>query len=142
MKRIISIIMIALSLFCTTIPVCAADMSADATGVMVPQFVGITFLNVNLTMSAQGCASATGFVRPSSSSYSSYLTLSIQRLTSTGWVTIKSWSGSAAGSSGVNLSGYYYVTSGTYRSCVTAYIYNSSSVLIDNATAYSAQKIY
>lgn len=131
-----------LLLSCATIPAYAVNTLESATGIVSSRFVGITFLNANLSIDAQGCTTSSGFVRPSSSSYTSYLTVSLQKNTSSGWITIKSWSGSGTGLSGVNLSGSYYVGSGTYRSCATASVYNSSGSLVDNETAYSSVKNY
>lgn len=142
MKKLITIIFSVFMLILVSAPVYAADSSVASAGLVSPQFIGIQSLSANLSIDSFGCTTSTGVLRPSSNSYTSYLTVSLQKYTASGWTTIKSWSGSATGLYGVTVTGSYYVASGTYREASTAYIYNSSGVLVDSATAYSATVTY
>lgn len=142
MKKIISIILIVFTLTVGTMPAFAASSPAPAATTISPNFTGISILSISLTINPGGLSTSTGSVRPSSSSYTSYLTVGLQKYTSSGWTTIKSWSGSGTGLSGAIAGGSYYVASSTYRSFSTATVYSSSGSLLDTETAYSAEKTY
>lgn len=142
MKKIISMFLLIGVLVLGTAPAFAAGKEYAASGVVSPRFTGISLLSANISIDSWGCATCTGKVVPSSSTYTSYLTVSLQQYLSGSWITIKSWSVSNTGFSGVNLSGSYYVAHGTYREASTATIYNSSDVLVDSATAYSSTQSY
>lgn len=142
MKKIVSAVLIILTLIFGTIPVGAIDTEISTMGTASTQFVGIAILSINLSIDSWGCATTTGSVRASSSSYTSYLTVSLQQYTSSGWITVQSWSGSGVGLPGVIVEGSRYVASGTYRSCSSTTVFNSSGAVVDAATAYSAEQIY
>lgn len=142
MKKIISIILIMASLMFGSVPALAASKEPATAGVVSPQFIGIALISANISIDSLGCATCTGKVVPSSSTYTSYLTVSLQKYSSGSWTTIKRWTASNTGFSGVNLSGSYYVSSGMYREASTATIYSSSGTLVDSATAYSSTKTY
>ena len=59
-----------------------------------------------------------------------------------GWTTVKSWSGSDAGQSGLIVEGNYYAEHSTYRVASTAKIYSSTGKLLEMETFHSAEKTY
>lgn len=146
MKRIVCVIFIAFAVVFSNISAYAADFSMEDQEnqmlQMSPQYTGISILNAGLSIDSGGKATCSGAVVPSSNSYTSYLTVSLQQRKGTGWSTIISWNDSGAGFNGADLEGYYYVVSGTYRVCSTASVYNSSGSLIDKESFYSAERTY
>ena len=142
MKKIISVVLIFVVLAAGTVSVSAVDSEPVAADVISLKFIGITLLTASLSIDSWGCATCSGKVIPSSSTYTSYLTVCLQKYVSGNWTTIRTWSSSNAGLSGVNISGYYYVPSGIYRACSIARIYSSSGTFVDSATVYSAMKKY
>jgi len=123
-------------------PILAVNTSAHSTQTVLPNYIGINILSISLDINSAGLTTSTGIVYPSSNSYTAKLTVSLQKYTSSGWTTLNSWSGSGTGLSGASVNGSYYVARGTYRSRITARIYNSSGTLIETETAYSAKKTY
>lgn len=143
MKKTISVILTAtvLAVIFLAIPAYAADDNGLSTkSVILPQFTFIWSMSAGLNIDSTGKATCSGSVVPASDTYTAYLTVSLQKSTSSGWSTIKSWTGS--GYSGLIVEGYYYVTSGTYRVCSTAQIYSSTGALLETESFYSAVKTY
>lgn len=99
-------------------------------------------MSAGLSIDTSGQAHCSGSVTPASDSYTSYLTVSLQKYSGSSWSTVKSWSDSDVGQMGVIIDGYWYVTSGTYRVCSTAQIYNSAGGLLETEPYYSATKTY
>lgn len=143
MKRTISLCLTLLLVFIMSVPAFAEGTSNYGTGSTIqPNFTSIWSLSAGLSIDSSGQAHCTGSVTPASDSYTSYLTVSLQKYTGSGWSTVKSWSDSAAGQMGVIIDRYWYVTRGTYRVCSTAQIYNSAGSLLESEPYYSATKTY
>ncbi|NTV91486.1 MAG: hypothetical protein HGA22_14190, partial [Clostridiales bacterium] len=103
-------------------------------GTISVQYVALTQISAYLSISTSGCTTCSGTVVPSSSSYTSTITVSLQKYSTSGWSVIKSWSGSGTGLAGASAGGNYYVSTGTYRVCSTANVYNSSGTLLETAS--------
>lgn len=111
-------------------------------GIISPQFTAILSMSAGLSINSSGKATCAGSVTPSNDTYTADMTVSLEKSTGNGWSTIKSWTGSGTGYFGVVIDAYYYVTSGTYRVCTTAKIYNSSGTLLETESFYSAERTY
>ncbi len=142
MKKIIIILAVFMVLL-LPVTAFAEDTNNFETGnVITPMFKYIWSLSASLDINKWGKAECVGSVDASSDKYTAELTVSLQQYTGSSWKSIKSWSGSGSGQSGVIVGGYYYVGSGTYRVCSTAKIYNSSGDLLENESYCSAEKTY
>lgn len=146
MKKIVSTVLIVLvSVFCYLPAFAIGNSVTRSTAVdevFLPQFQNLSYLSAGLSINSSGKAACTGDVSIYNDSYTSVLTVALQKNTSSGWTTIQSWSDTAEGVDGVVVSGHYYVVSGSYRVCSTAQIYNSSSTLLETASIYSEVQTY
>lgn len=140
MKKIISAALIVIMVFSLALSSYAANANTDKK--MSPKFSYILSMSAGLEINSAGKAGCAGTVTPSSNTYTSDLTVSLQQNTGTGWSTIKSWTDSGVGYVGVTLEGYWYVVHGTYRVCSTARIYSASGILLETELFYSAGKTY
>ncbi|NLH02305.1 MAG: hypothetical protein GX488_10540 [Clostridiales bacterium] len=142
MKKTISICLaLFLAIFMTVPAFAAGTGSYTAESVMSPKFTYIWSMSAGLDISSSGKARCSGSVDASSNSYTAELTVSLQKYTSSGWTTIKSWNGSGSGQ-GLIVENYYYVSNGTYRVCSMAKIYNSAGKLLETQSFYSAEETY
>ncbi len=140
MKKLFSAaLLVIMALF---LPLSAYAANANTDKPMSPRFSYILSMSAGLEINSAGKAVCGGTVTPSSNTYTSDLTVSLQQKTGTGWSTIKSWTDSGEGYLGVNLEGHWYVVHGTYRVCSTAKIYSSSGTLLETQLFYSAERIY
>lgn len=137
MKKIVSLFLVILFLSAATAPAYALSEEKALDGIITPRFVAISLLYANLSIDSGGNATAEGQVRPADSTYTSYLTVSLQKYVGGGWLTIRSWTSSNTGLSGVYINESYSVDSGLYRSRSIARIYNSGGTLLETATLYS-----
>jgi hypothetical protein len=144
MKKAISVSLVILMAMFWTIPAYAASVAAKPTkGIsMSPQYTSISVLSAGLSIDSSGRATCSGTVTPSSNSYTSHLTVSLQQHIGSSWSTIKSWTASGTGFMGADVEGYYYVDYGSYRVCSTASVYNSSGKLLETESFYSAVRTY
>lgn len=144
MKRIISAGLFVFMVMLSVLPVYASGVESPGTesGIMSPQFTAILSMSAGLSINSSGKATCAGSVTPSSDTYTADMTVSLEKSTSGGWSSIKSWTGSGTGYAGAAIEAYYYVTSGTYRVCTTVNIYNSSKTLLETESFYSAEKKY
>ena len=143
MKKTISLCLTLILILIMSVPAFAKGTSEYSTGgTMRPSFTYIWSLSAGLSIDSSGQAHCTGSVTPSDDSYTSNLTVSLQKNTGNGWSTVKSWTDSGVGQMGVIIDRYWYVTRGTYRVCSTAQIYNSAGSLIETEPYYSATKTY
>lgn len=144
MKRIISAGLLVFMVMLSVLPVYASgdERVSSESGIISPQFTAILSMSAGLSIDSSGKATCSGSVTPSDNTYTVNMTVSLEKSTSNGWSTIKSWSGSGTGYAGVAIEAYYYVTSGTYRVCTTAKIYNSSGTLLETESFYSAERKY
>ncbi len=144
MKRMISAGLLVFMVMLSVLPVYASGAESISTesGIISPRFTAILSISAGLSINSSGKAACAGSVTPSSNTYTADMTVSLEKSTSNGWSTIKSWTGSGTGYVGVVIDAYYYVTSGTYRVCTTAKIYNSSGTLLETESFYSAERTY
>lgn len=141
MKKYISICIVVFMLIIATTPAYAVNtVNPSMESVVAPRFTAINSMSAGLSIDSWGKATCSGWVTPSDNSYTSNLTVSLQKSTSSGWSTIKSWTASGAGFFGVVIEGYYYVANGTYRVCSTARVYNSSGNLLETESFYSQER--
>ena len=140
MKKIFSATLLVIMVL--SLPLSAYAANANTDKMMSPRFSYILSMSAGLEINSAGKAGCAGTVTPSSNTYTSDLTISLQQKTGTGWSTIKSWTDSGVGYAGVTLEGYWYVVHGTYRVCSTAKIYSSSGTLLETQLFYSAERIY
>lgn len=143
MKKLVSVILLALVVAFSSLPAYAAEAKADAqSGTVHPTFVNIMSLSAGLSINSAGKATCTGSVDLYDNSYTVKMTVTLQKSTGKGWSGIQSWNVNGKGNAGAQLSDSYYVTSGKYRVCTTARVYNTSGKLVETESAYSAEKTY
>ena len=100
-------------------------------------------LSSTISISTSGLAKSTGLVDPSNSSTNTTLTVELQKKTNGVWVLDGGpWSDSGTGTNTVALQGKKYVVHGTYRVVVTAKIYSSSGILLENESCISPELTY
>ena len=139
MKKLICFCLSLFLLFTSAIPASVADASSlGSENLISPNFTYIWSISAGLGISSSGKAHYSGSIDASSNSYTVALTVSLQKSTSNGWTTVKSWSGSGSGQCGLIVEGYYYVDNGTYRVCSSAKVYKSTGLLLETASFYSA----
>lgn len=144
MKRVISTGLLVFMVMLSALPVYASGVESTSTesGIISPQFTAILSMSAGLSINSLGKATCAGSVTPSNDTYTADMTVSLEKSTSNGWSTIKSWTGSGTGFVGVAIEAYYYVANGTYRVCTTVNIYNSSGTLLETESFYSAERKY
>lgn len=143
MKKIKSLLLTTLMVLLLAVPVFTANANAYPVKIAPsPNFTSIWSLGAGLSIDSSGLARSSGSVTPSSNTYTSYLTVSLQKYNGGDWTTIRSWSSSGVGYIGVIIDGYYYVANGTYRVCSTAQIYDSYGDLLETESFYSAEQTY
>lgn len=121
-------------------PVCAvtAEQTAEAQGLITPQFTHIMFIDAKLSITPIGEAICRGAVTLYSSSQTADLTVELQKQNGNDWTPIRSWTASGPGLPGVEIERSYYVVRGTYRVCTTAKARSSSGMLLEEVSIYSA----
>lgn len=111
------------------------DLTASAE-ILSPRYATIRKFSVELTISSSGQASCQAF----GSLFGSYVgefTMYLQDQSS-GWQTVKSWSGS-----GNVCSGNYYVPKGdTYRVKGVLHVYDNAGRLVETTTKYSNEVFF
>ncbi|QEY34748.1 hypothetical protein FL966_06590 [Caproiciproducens galactitolivorans] len=143
MKKLVSVILLVLVVAFSSLPAYAAEKKADGqSGVVRPSFVNIMSLSAGLSINAAGKATCTGSVDLYDNSYTVKMTVTLQKYNGNGWSGVKSWSKNGKGNAGAQLSESYYVTSGKYRVCTTARVYNTAGKLVETESAYSAERTY
>ncbi|MDD2300005.1 MAG: DUF6147 family protein [Fermentimonas sp.] len=144
MKKFICMGILVLMAVFAVVPAYAADgtKNAGTQGVITPQFTYISLLSPGLSINSSGKATCTGLASAYDSSHTTRLTVELQKSTSSGWSTIKTWSASATGTSVARVEKDYYVVHGTYRVCATAKVYNASCILLESKSFYSNTVLY
>lgn len=144
MKKFVCLALILLMAMFSAVPAYADNGAAvKAPGpqdVAPARFTHISLLNAGLDISPSGLAGCLGNVFLYNSSYTAVLTVELQKYTSSGWSTIKTWTTSSTGYA--NIEGNYYVVYGTYRVRTTAQVYNPSGDLLETESLYSRTVIY
>ncbi|MCY1713527.1 hypothetical protein [Caproiciproducens galactitolivorans] len=143
MKKFFSVLLLALIVAFSALPAYAAEGKADVqSGTVHPTFVNIMSMAAGLSINSAGRATCTGAVNLYDDSYTVKMTVDLQKSTGSGWSSVKTWVVNGKGNAGAQLSAHYYVTSGRYRVCTTARVYNASGKLVETESAYSAEKTY
>lgn len=86
-------------------PVCAvtAEQTAEAQGLITPQFTHIMFIDSKLSITPMGEAICRGVVTLYSSSQTAELTVELQKQNGSGWTPIRSWTVSGPGLPGIEI---------------------------------------
>lgn len=141
-RRILAILSLVLILASVLVmPASAADAPTAATAAVTPRYVNIMGFNASIGINSSGKASCYSFVETANSSYTVYLSVSLQRYVNGGWSTVKNWSTSGTGEATLDKS--WYVTSGYYyHTAATATVYTSSGSFVESQTIYSQSYYY
>ena len=144
MRRILSMILVILIAVFSVTPVYAVDRtsSVNTQEIITPMFTHIWILTPGLAINSSGKATSLGDVTIYNDSYSTVLTVQLQKSSGSYWSTIKTWTGSGTGITGVLIEEDYYVVRGTYRVCATAKVYDTSGKLLETQSVYSATVTY
>jgi len=129
----------ALILIISMLPLMTAYATAN---IITPQFTYIMSISAGLDINKYGRAQCVGSVDATSDNYRVTLTVTLEKYVNNGWRSIKSWSGSGSGQSGLIVEGYYYIDHGLYMVCSTARVYNSSGTLLETESLCSAKRLY
>jgi len=100
-----------------------------------PKMTSISAYSTDLTISSDGVASISGFVRGKSGVTSTYVEVTPQKSVSATWVDVESWENSSDTRS-TSVAETYQVSSGTYRVTMTC------SADGETKTATSAKRTY
>lgn len=100
-----------------------------------PRMTSISFYSTELSISSDGIASVTGFVRGKSGVTSTYVKVTLQQNVSGNWVDVKSWEDSNSTRS-TSVDETYLVSRGTYRVTMTC------SADGESKTVTSAERTY
>lgn len=144
MKKLIIVgLVFLMTIFCA-VPAFAVDgtNSVKTQGVISPQFMYMSLLDAGLSINSSGLATCAGDVTLYDNSYSTILTVQLQKSTGNGWSIIKTWTSSGSGIAGTVIEESYYVTNGTYRVCATANVYDASGMFVETESAYSSNVTY
>lgn len=138
-RRILAFLSLVLILASVlSLPVCAADNNDDE---VAPLYVDIMGFAASINVNSSGKASCYSFVETANTSYTIYLSVSLQRYVDGGWSTVKNWSTSGTGEATLDKS--WYVTSGYYyHTAATATVYTSSGSFVEAVTIYSQNYYY
>lgn len=146
MKRrivaLFSLLLIMCSIF--TIPVCAdapeLDVPEDPIEPEAP-YVDLALLTASIDINSSGKASCYGYAITATSTYTVYLSISLQRYKNGTWSTIKNWS--TSGTWYTSLGKSYYVTAGySYRTAVSVTVRTSGGSYVESAVIYSQSQYY
>lgn len=136
-------ILVLMTLFCVAPAQSAGGEEENGVqDVFTPRFTYISLLNAGLEINNAGKATCIGHASAYDNTHTTRLTVQLQKSTSSGWSTVKSWSASSTGQSVAGLQENYYVVRGIYRVCSTAKIYNASGNLLESKSAYSDTATY
>ena len=126
MRRLFCFILVLLMLFTMVLPTAASQATVQ------PRWIYLDFISASLDINALGVASCRGQAAVSSTNrIAVYVTL--QQNTSSGWVTIRSWSATAIGAA--QASGQYAVARGyTYRVNTVVYVYDGRGNVIETGS--------
>lgn len=104
------------------------------------RYVNLMTLGTAFTIDSLGIASCGGNMTQSLSDGSCKLIINLQKQTSSGWDTIKTWTKEGIMKC-INVQ-YRAVSSGTYRLYVIGKVYDSSGDFVESSTVYSPTKTY
>ncbi len=136
MKKLISIVVITILLFSIIVPTYAEELEPPVDDPIFEEFQGMRTVTASLEIS--GSIATCHSKLTGKSSYSYFLTMSLQRQNGSSWSTVISWTGSGTGINGIDIiktkSG---LSSGTYRCKVYVSVYDSNDQFIESTTVYS-----
>lgn len=119
----------------------AVSINSPVESIQEPRYEQITNINAKLTISAFGKAICSGKVQLRDG-YNVKMTTTLKKKESSGWITVKSWSDTGSGHTGVNKDYTYSVSKGTYYVQLTAYVTNSAGKYIETQYDNSVKVTY
>lgn len=129
MKKLIALILIAVSLFTLTTPAFAAAVQPEPPA--EPEATYLTQCEATLSISS-GVATCTGKIA-ANPLYRIKVTVWLQRANGTGWDGVMAWEQSGYGS--VELTRTHEVDRGyTYRTYIIGYVYDPNGVILEGKT--------
>ncbi len=135
MKRKTISLIAALLLVASFLTVPAAAISTPSDPGISPLYEDMRTFYASISKD-NGKVNCYSFASTATSSYTVYLTMTLQRSSGSGWTNVTSWSTSGTGSAKLNKS-YYVTSSYSYRTKAVATIYTSSGKYVEQATTYS-----
>ena len=110
--------------------------------VVQPKYVYLNKLSASIDITSSGRVTAGSKAGVPSAAYSIDLTMTIEKSSDgVNWTSVKSWD--TTGSLAISMSEYWYVVPGyTYRVKAEAEVYNANNVLVERASATSAEFDY
>lgn len=127
MKRLFCFFLILAMLSLMILPAAASEASIQ------PRWTYLNSVSASLDINWLGVASCSGQALVRSSDKIEVVVI-LQQYSSTGWVTINSWS--STGTTTTRASGQYAVARGyTYQVNVVAYVYDSNGNIIESGSA-------
>ena len=141
MKRLISILLIALLFACS---MCAAAETEDESlGDIQLFYVYAKNVTANLTIDSSGNATCRGLITLRDSSYTVTITVKLQKKSGSSWTTLATWSDSGDGYAGASAGGTKKVSSGySYRVSVSTVVKDSSGTVIERPAKNSAIRTF
>lgn len=132
MKKVISLLLAVVLLASVAIPAYATP-ATESESVIQPRWSYLDTVTAYLDINTLGIATCRG-TATAHVLWDVKVTVRLQQLTDTGWYTVKSWSATELATTSV--SGKYAVYSGyTYRTTVTAYVYDENGSLVETGSA-------
>lgn len=137
---IISLLLVLASIF--AFPVCAMEEDPEPPIDPDDPFVNIAAMSAGCSISSSGLATCNGYVLTANTTYTVYLSVSLQRYKNGYWQHYAGpWN-----SSGVHIASvykqYYVVRGYYYRVGVTATVYDANGNFIESPTVYSSSRYY
>lgn len=144
MKRIFKLLVyvLALSMVLNSVSSYAVELNSS-TSSPTQRYAYLVFVSAAVTISSSGSAKCAASAKVSSgySNYSVSITATLQKQTSSGWSSVKTWYNS--GEPSCFLEVYRYVNSGyNYRVRSIATVYSPSGVSVESTTIYSTTVFY
>lgn len=133
MKKICRMAVVCILLCGLVLPISVHAMETDMQ--IEPRMTSISLYNTDLTISSDGIASISGFVRGKLGVTSTYVEVTLQKSVSGTWVDVDSWENSSDTRS-TSVVETYQVSRGTYRVTMTC------SADGETKTATSAERTY
>lgn len=129
-RRLITLLLV--SVLVMLLPLSAFASSSVESQVVQPRYTYVKSLSAGLT-GQSGYVTVSGSVYVPYDSFTSYLTVELQKKVDGVWTTIDAWYDN--GPYAVSISQNYYLLSGEYRAKSTARVYNASNVLVETVYA-------
>lgn len=141
-RRILAFLsLVALLTSALILPAGATEIPTPDADVPSLCYVDIAVLTASIGIDSKGKASCYAFVETATSSYTVYLSVSLQRYINGGWSTVKNWSTSGSGEATLDKS-WYIVSGYYYRTAATATVYTAGGSFVESETVCSLNKYY